>query len=136
MYKILITTYKLLIDFHSMSPRLGSCPVSWDCRIRLLHIWSRVWFPTPRGCPGFDTKQADGEALVMLELWGVRSTPSLPSLPGPLWLAVVAPDRVLRMDQIKLLTFKLWMNEWLMVIVLFEIEVFDLLTVCRQVTDV
>ena len=28
----------------------------------------------------------------MLELWGMRSTPSLPSLPGPLWPGVVAPD--------------------------------------------
>ena len=26
----------------------------------------------------------DGEALVMLELWEMRSTPSLASLPGPL----------------------------------------------------
>ena len=38
----------------------------------------------------------------MLELWGMRSTPSLPSLPGPLWLGVVAPDRVLSMGQIEL----------------------------------
>ncbi len=29
----------------------------------------------------------------MLELWGMRSTPSLPSLPGPLWPGVVAPDK-------------------------------------------
>ena len=29
----------------------------------------------------------------MLELWGIRSTPSLPSLPGPLWPGVVAPDK-------------------------------------------
>ena len=29
-------------------------------------------------------KQFDGEALVMLELWGMRRTSSLPSLPGPL----------------------------------------------------
>ena len=29
--------------------------------------------------------QSDGEVPVMLELWGMRSTPSLPSLPGPLW---------------------------------------------------
>ena len=36
----------------------------------------------------------------MLELWGMRSTPSLPSLPGPLRPAEVAPDRVLSMGQI------------------------------------
>ena len=40
----------------------------------------------------------------MLELWGMQSTPSLSSLPGPLWPGVVALDRVLRMGggQIKL----------------------------------
>ena len=34
----------------------------------------------------------------MLELWGMRSTPSLPSHPGLLWPGEVAPDRVLLMD--------------------------------------
>ena len=29
----------------------------------------------------------------MLESWGMRSTPSLPLLPGPLWHGVVAPDK-------------------------------------------
>ena len=38
----------------------------------------------------------------MLELWGIWSTPSLPSLPGPLWPGVVAPDRVLSMGKIEL----------------------------------
>ena len=33
----------------------------------------------------------------MRELWGMQSIPSLPSLPGPLWSGVVAPDRVLSM---------------------------------------
>ena len=42
-------------------------------------------------CP--DTKQSDGE--VMLELSGLRSTSSLPSLPGPLWPGVLAPDKIL-----------------------------------------
>ena len=28
----------------------------------------------------------------MLEIWGMRSTPSLPSFPGPLWPVVVALD--------------------------------------------
>ena len=35
----------------------------------------------------------------MLELWGMRITLVLPSLPGPLWPGVVAPDRVLSMVQ-------------------------------------
>ena len=38
----------------------------------------------------------------MLELWGMQSTPSLPSLPGPLWSGVIAPDGVLSMGQIEL----------------------------------
>ena len=29
----------------------------------------------------------------MLAFWGMRSTPSLPSLPGRLWLGVVVPDK-------------------------------------------
>ena len=29
----------------------------------------------------------------MLELWGMQSTPLLPSLPSPLWPEVVAPDK-------------------------------------------
>ena len=37
-----------------------------------------------------------------LEIWGMQSTPSLPSLPDPLWLGVVTPDRVLSMGQIEL----------------------------------
>ena len=53
--------------------------------------------PTPNECPGYDTKQSDGKVPAVLELWGMRSTPSLPSLPGPLWPGVVAPDRALSM---------------------------------------
>ena len=35
----------------------------------------------------------------MLELWGMQSKPLLPSLPGPLWPRVIAPDKVLSMGQ-------------------------------------
>ena len=35
-------------------------------------------------CPAYDIKQSDGEVPVMLELWGMWSTPSLSLLPGPL----------------------------------------------------
>ena len=38
----------------------------------------------------------------MSKLWGMQSTPSVPSLPGPLWPGMVAPDRVLSMGQIEL----------------------------------
>ena len=37
----------------------------------------------------------------MIELRVIQSTPLLPSLPGPLSSGVVAPDRVLSMDQIE-----------------------------------
>ena len=46
--------------------------------------------------------QSDGEASVMLKLWGMRSNPLLPSLQGPFWPGVVALDRVLSMGQIEL----------------------------------
>ena len=47
-------------------------------------------------------KQSDGEVPVMLEPWGMASTSSLPLLSDSLWPGVVAPDRVLAMDQIEL----------------------------------
>ena len=59
-------------------------------------------YPPPNECPAYDTKQSDGELWVMLELWGMQSTPLLLSLPGPFWPGVVAPDRVLSMGQIEL----------------------------------
>ena len=49
--------------------------------------------PLPNECPGYDTKQSDGEVPVMLELWGMWSTLSLPSLPSSLWPGVVVPDK-------------------------------------------
>ena len=42
----------------------------------------------------YDTKLSDGDAPVILELWGMWSTPLLPLLPGPLWPGVLAADRV------------------------------------------
>ena len=52
----------------------------------------------PNKCPRYDSKQSDGQASVMLELWGMRSTLLLPLL----WHGVVAPDRILPMSQIVL----------------------------------
>ena len=37
----------------------------------------------PNECHRYDTKQSDGEVTVVLELWGMQSTPALPLLPGP-----------------------------------------------------
>ena len=57
--------------------------------------------PRPNEYPGYDIKQSDDEVPVMLELWGMWSTPSLPSLSGLLWRGVVAPKRVLSRGQIE-----------------------------------
>ena len=63
------------------------------CRIHRLLLCRGV--KPPNECPGYDTKQSNGEVSVMLELWGIWSTPLLLSLLGPLWPGVVAPDRAL-----------------------------------------
>ena len=52
--------------------------------------------------PGYDTKQSDGEAPVLLELRWMQSTPSFTSFPGPLWHRVVAAEMILSMSQIEL----------------------------------
>ena len=69
------------------------CPVGWGCRIHRLLLCRGVRTPPPNECPGYDTKQSDGEVPAMLELWEMWSTPLLPSHPGPLWPGVVAPDK-------------------------------------------
>ena len=61
--------------------------------------------PPPNECPGYDTKQSDGEFPAVLELWGMQCTPSLPSLPGPLWPGVVALDRALSMGWIEITAY-------------------------------
>ena len=44
-------------------------PVSWGCRIYQLHLCRGVR-PPPKECPGYDTKQSDGEVPVLLwEMW-------------------------------------------------------------------
>ena len=68
-----------------------SCPVGWGCRLHRLDP-SRGIKKNLNVCPGYDTKQSDGEAPVMLELWKIRSTSSLSLLSGQLWPGVVAND--------------------------------------------
>ena len=43
-----------------------SSPVGWSYRIHRLHLCRGV--RTPNECPRYDSKQSDGEALVILEL--------------------------------------------------------------------
>ena len=78
-----------MFPFH-LSPFLSIAKLAGA--VEYTDCFSAEGYP-PNECPGYDTKQSDGEVPVMLELWGMRSTPSLPSLPGPLWPGVVAPDK-------------------------------------------
>ena len=52
--------------------RLLYCPIGWGCRIHWLHLCRGVR-PPPNECPGYDTKQSDGEVPAMLELWGMQT---------------------------------------------------------------
>ena len=62
-----------------------------------------VLAPPTNKYPGYDTKQFNNDFPVKLELWRIQSTPSLISLPGPLWPGVVKPERVLSLSQIELI---------------------------------
>ena len=42
--------------------------IGWGCRINRQYLCSEVKRPSHNECPGYDTKQSDGEAPVMLEL--------------------------------------------------------------------
>ena len=90
-YRLLLHIYLLISNYD-----INTCPFGWGCRIHRLLLCRGVR-PPANECPGYDTKQSDGEVPAMLELWGMQSTPSLPSLPGPLSPGVVAPDRALSM---------------------------------------
>ena len=62
--------------------------------------------PPPRVNPGYDTK-------LHLEIGKVWSTPSLPLLPGPLWLGVEVPVRVLSVSWIGLFENHLYsIRQW------------------------
>ena len=90
-------------DYNWKNTLSFASPVGWGCRIYQQHLcrWIR---PPPNEYPGCDIKPSDGEAR-LLEIWEMWSTSSLLLLPGPLWLAVVAPDRVLSMGQIELFNY-------------------------------
>ena len=75
-----------------------SCGCPTKCFF-FIHFCFISCFSHHHECPENDTKLPDGEVPVMLELWGMQSTPLLPLLQGPFWYRyrVVAPDRVLSM---------------------------------------
>ena len=75
-----------------------TCSVGLGCRIHQLHLCRGIsTTTTPNRRPGYNTKQSGGEVPVKLELCRMLSNPPLPSLPGPLWPGMVAPDRALSM---------------------------------------
>ena len=76
-------------------------PVDWGYIIHRLHLCRGVR-PLTNKSPGYSTERSDGEARVMQGLWGMQYTSTLPSLSGPQWLSVVAPNQVLSMGRIEL----------------------------------
>ena len=66
-------------------------PVGWDCRIYRRHLCRGLSFP--------QITLNNNVASVMLELWRMQSTPSLPSFLGPFCSGLVAPNRVQSMGQ-------------------------------------
>ena len=69
------TLHVLLIGFASvvlMVPLAGA--------VEYTDYFSAVGYNSPNECLEYDTKQSDGQISVILELWGMRSTSSLPFL--------------------------------------------------------
>ena len=64
-------------------------------------------------------KQSEGKISVMLELWEMRSTLSLPSIPRQFWPRVVASVGVLSMGQIELN----WIT-WNSTVLIFKLRVY------------
>ena len=98
-----------LIWSYSMRLSFSASPVDLGCWVHQLSL------QRDKTCliSGYDTKQSDSEASVMLELWGMQSTYSLPLLSSPLWTGVVASDRFLSMGQIEL--FVHLTNDWCLI---------------------
>ena len=72
-----------LIPLGKVWTLLSGCLVGWGCRIFQLLLCRRVR-PPPNERPVYDAKQSNDEVPLMLGLWRIRRTPSLPLHPGPL----------------------------------------------------
>ena len=126
---IFTLNYIEVIDDHIAGKSTNFLLTSWGCRIHWLLLCRGIRTTPSNECPGYDIKQSDGEVPVMLKLWGMWSTPSLLSLPGPLWSRVAAPDWVLSMGQIELNCVLIWNKTVFTLCIaqsaeLFEIELF------------
>ena len=81
------------------------CDLSLIILLNINHLFAHnkmISVRPPQRVSWYDTKQSEGEVPIMLGFWGMRSTPSLPSLPGPLCPRMVALDRALSLGQIEL----------------------------------
>ena len=70
-------------------------PVSWSSRIHSVSLQRSKPPPQCNECSGYDTKQSDDETPVILGLWGMQGSPSLPLPLGQLLFSEVSPERVL-----------------------------------------
>ena len=68
------------------------CTVGWGWRIHRLHRWRVI---RPQKMSVLDRTLNN----LMLQLWGLLSSPSLPSILSQLWFGVVVPDEVLSIGQ-------------------------------------
>ena len=112
-YKLFAFFFKEWISYHPYDIWLSTacihyifCSIGWGSKIHRLLLCRGVR-PHPTIVPDWTV------SILMVSFqkcWSFgESTPSLQSLPGPLWLGVVAPDTVLSMGQIKL-NFELILN--------------------------
>ena len=90
-----ISEFRICLYFSSYP--IQFCPVVCGCRIHQLLLCRDVRPPTNEW-PGYD-----GEFQMLLELWRLWSTPSLPSLSSPFWSGMVAPNRALSIGLIELI---------------------------------
>ena len=81
---------------------------------------------------GYDAKLTDGEVPVQ-ELLVIWSTPSLPLLSGPLWPGVLEPARVPSMDQIELFNYLNVCKQMTDELLILHSNTWNHLTVCKQV---
>ena len=76
-------------------------PVNCGCRKQQrLHLCRGIR-PPANDCPVYDIKQSNDEVPVMLALWGMQSTLSLPTNTDPFWPGVLGTYMVLSKSQIK-----------------------------------
>ena len=94
----------VLQEPHNQIVKCSSLHTRWDSLTPLLRcsILQKAGKTPLTSVLVMAVKKSNGEAPLMLDLWGMWSTSLLPSLQGPLWPEVIEPERVLYMCQIEL----------------------------------